>query len=778
MRKITLFLALLFVTIGAVAQVYQVTDTKYTSADLNAKTEATYIAIKNLSATNHYYFVGNTGAAPYSKADFSNDAVFIWEPVAGETGKFYLKKLNGTYMQATSPKDFGTIENAAQFTTTNPTSTGSSSTLFNGDGDSQAYINGNDDPNLIRFVKGSNWINVQNGDSGTPTYNTGTGGWTIHYAYAVEEKVDANVAQVTYNYQLQGVTKKSVILEQEIGTAYAAPTFDYITFTQPDGIVTAEGAIINIDCTQTLPFTVSENFETAAWYYMTIRSNDEKYVVRSETAPYVNSKTLNNSDNSLWAFMGNVFDGIQVINKGAGNSQTLGCDNTATASDIYMKNGSTSWIIEKGNGGFLLRQSGTNEYAHDYDNKLQFWNNGNASSDPGSAFKVYSETELLEAWKTNAITTLGYVGGYPTSMTETINAISTYADALAFDEANSGAKIALNTEAYYRLVCVSPKTGNSGNTSYNTLTYNGASNLVTAPKSNSNVNQIFKFEDAGDGKYYLLNLNANKYLNKIAAGTYRSSVVEKTDACIIEILALNADAQWKFHNSESTNDKHCLFAENHPGEEVPYACAGWENGANSASAWYILPVSELEVALTPIDGASYATGYYPFPVSVSGNTTLNVGTLNADKSKLSLTTAEGVPSNTGIVMVNSAAETTATLTIGGEFSVSNNALSGTCTAIALDGTNNSNYLVFGRSAGVLGFYRPSANVEAIAANKAFLATNELSAVKLNIGNDVTAIEDVELGNGDAPIFDLSGRRVLAPVKGGIYIRDGKKYIVK
>ena len=577
MRKITLFLALLFVTIGAVAQVYQVTDTKYTSADLNAKTEATYIAIKNLSATNHYYFVGNTGAVPYSKADFSNDAVFIWEPVAGETGKFYLKKLNGTYMQATSPKDFGTIENAAQFTTTNPTSTGSSSTLFNGDGDSQAYINGNDDSNLIRFVKGDKWINVQKGDSGTPTYNTGTGGWTIHYAYAVKE-VD--------------------------------------------------------------------------------------------------------------------------------------------------------------------------------------------------------EAELLETWRTETLAILGYVGGYPTSMTETINAISTYADALTFDEANSGAKIALNTEAYYRLVCVSPKTGNSGNTSYNTLTYNGASNLVTAPKSNSNVNQIFKFEDAGDGKYYLLNLNANKYLNKIAAGTYRSSVVEKTDACIIEILALNADAQWKFHNSESTNDKHCLFAENHPGEAVPYACAGWENGANSASAWYILPVSELEVALTPIDGASYATGYYPFPVSISGNTTLNVGTLNADKSKLSLTTAEGVPSNTGIVMVNSAAETTATLTIGGEFSVDNNALSGTCTAIALDGTNNSNYLVFGRSAGALGFYRPSANVEAIAANKAFLATNELSAVKLNIGNDVTAIENVELGNGDAPIFDLSGRRVLAPVKGGIYIRDGKKYIVK
>lgn len=90
MKKFTLFLASLFMTIGAVAQVYSATETKLTSAELNAKKEATYIAIKNLSRTNNYYYVGNTGATPYSKATFTNDAVFIWEPVAGEEGKFYL----------------------------------------------------------------------------------------------------------------------------------------------------------------------------------------------------------------------------------------------------------------------------------------------------------------------------------------------------------------------------------------------------------------------------------------------------------------------------------------------------------------------------------------------------------------------------------------------------------------------------------------------------------------------------------------------------------------
>ena len=195
MKKIAMFFAALLATMGAMAQTYtcNLTDTKITSAELNAKTEATYIAIKNVSRTNSYYFVGNTGAAPYSKAEFSQDAVFVWEPVAGETGKFYLKKLDGTYMQASSPKDFGTVANAAVFTTTNPTSKGSGATKFNGDGDSQGYIDGNDDANLVRFVKGSNWINVQNGDSGTPTYNTGEGGWTIHYAYEVTSREDESV---------------------------------------------------------------------------------------------------------------------------------------------------------------------------------------------------------------------------------------------------------------------------------------------------------------------------------------------------------------------------------------------------------------------------------------------------------------------------------------------------------------------------------------------------------------------------------------------------------
>jgi hypothetical protein len=55
-----------------------------------------------------------------------------------------------------------------------------------------------------------------------------------------------------------------------------------------------------------------------------------------------------------------------------------------------------------------------------------------------------------------------------------------------------------------------------------------------------------------------------------------------------------------------------------------------------------------------------------------------------------------------------------------------------------------------------------------------------SAFKFRFEDGTTAIESV-LNNGadaNAPIYDLSGRRVMNAVKGGIYIQNGKKFIVK
>ena len=235
--------------------------TQVTASDLMAKTEATNIAIKNLSYTNNRWFVGNTGSAPYSAEEFTNDAIFVWEPVnAGQAGSYYLKKLDGTYMQTSSPKDFGTIDNAAKFTATNPTSQGSSSTNFNGDGDSNIYITDSNDANLVRFVKGSNWINVQNGAGGTPVYNTGTGGWTIHYVYEVTEVASfkANISNAGYATFYAPV---EVAIPENVKAYYiTAEGFngEKVTLTQIEDILPANTAVILEGEAGEYTFNVSE----------------------------------------------------------------------------------------------------------------------------------------------------------------------------------------------------------------------------------------------------------------------------------------------------------------------------------------------------------------------------------------------------------------------------------------------------------------------------------------------------------------------------------------
>ena len=235
--------------------------TQVTAGDLMAKTEATNIAIKNLSYTNNRWFVGNTGAAPYSEEEFTNDAIFVWEPVnAGQAGSYYLRKLDGTYMQASSPKDFGTIDNAAKFTATNPTSQGSSSTNFNGDGDSNIYITGSTDANIVRFVKGNNWINIQNGAAGTPIYNTGTGGWTIHYVYEVTE-VTSFKANITAAGFATFFAPTEVAIPENVNAYYIAAdgiNGESVTLTQIENVIPANTAVILEGAEGEYSFNVSE----------------------------------------------------------------------------------------------------------------------------------------------------------------------------------------------------------------------------------------------------------------------------------------------------------------------------------------------------------------------------------------------------------------------------------------------------------------------------------------------------------------------------------------
>ena len=201
---------------------------------------------------------------------------------------------------------------------------------------------------------------------------------------------------------------------------------------------------------------------------------------------------------------------------------------------------------------------------------------------------------------------------------------------------------------------------------------------------------------------------------------------------------------------------------------------GWDG--NNAK-WNVFEVNYVEVPMNTVGDKTYASVYLPFGVSAVSSAEAYVGKLNTEKNALDMTQVKSVPANKGFVLVGTADK--ATLTIGTADEVDTD-LTGTNTAITLADATRANYLVFGKNEGTVGFFKPSTSVPSIPANKAYLEASKLTAgaIAMNFGGNTTGVNTVVLGETgvNAPVFDLSGRRVVAPVKGGVYIQNGKKFI--
>ena len=78
------------------------------------------------------------------------------------------------------------------------------------------------------------------------------------------------------------------------------------------------------------------------------------------------------------------------------------------------------------------------------------------------------------------------------------------------------------------------------------------------------------------------------------------------------------------------------------------------------------------------------------------------------------------------------------------------------------------------------FYRCSGGT--LGMNKAYLNlpnANAAAALEIDFGGETTGLTNLNVATEKAsPVFDLSGRRVTNVLKGGLYIQNGKKFIVK
>ena len=334
----------------------------------------------------------------------------------------------------------------------------------------------------------------------------------------------------------------------------------------------------------------------------------------------------------------------------------------------------------------------------------------------------------------------------------------------AFNNLNVPTVISFSNNKYYRFVNVATSTDGNENT---LGSKDGKAFCSTA--TNKNIDYVWQVLSAENGKYNL----------KHATGLYLQQVQNGTNAQ----TALGGNK----YNYELRNTKAGVFKLYSDGNGRPAQVekatsnANYINGWDTNSEWKIFEVNYVEVPMHSVGEQKVATTCLPFDASNVEGAEVYTGKLNDAKDVLNMTKFEGgIPANQGVVLVGTADK--ATITIGATTAaISENDLLGTIANIAFtDDAPRANYLVFGKSGENVGFYAPSASVANIPANKAYLNASALStpAIALNFNGTTTGVNTVVLGeNGvNAPVFDLSGRRIAVPVKGGVYIQNGKKFI--
>ena len=192
--------------------------------------------------------------------------------------------------------------------------------------------------------------------------------------------------------------------------------------------------------------------------------------------------------------------------------------------------------------------------------------------------------------------------------------------------------------------------------------------------------------------------------------------------------------------------------------------------------------------LNIVGDKSYATLYLPFDVTTTGATkAYYVGTANNGYAQLTATDNEGteIPANTAVVLVNSDADASTTLTkttgLSAVVTEGTNLLKGTLVPMSLDLSDETPYYSLGKLDGEIGFYKFTDGTITLGANKAYLDTpTPINAVKGftfsfdDANSIVSPLGETEEGEA---IYNLAGQRMSKPRK-GINIVNGKKVIVQ
>lgn len=189
-------------------------------------------------------------------------------------------------------------------------------------------------------------------------------------------------------------------------------------------------------------------------------------------------------------------------------------------------------------------------------------------------------------------------------------------------------------------------------------------------------------------------------------------------------------------------------------------------------------------AVSDVEGVSHlATFSAPFATVIpTGVKAYYVSTADNSQATMKAVEGEAIPAKTGVLLASESADAVTMVPATDETlaTIENSKLGNSAGAAKTIAADDHAYILSAVD-GQTAFYKGKVGTT-LGMNKAYLTLNEAGApeaISMNFGGNVTGINQiVNAEQNNAPVYDLTGRRVVRTVKGGLYIKGGNKFIAR
>lgn len=662
------------------------------------------------------------------------------------------------------------------------------------------------------------------GDSNSTNGDFKTNGGAI-LDVMLEVKAPASTSyNITYIYKLNGTELYSTTKTYAEGAAF--PVYDNIPSYMDVSVsperpetVTADGTYeVNTTLKSDSPFKFSSSLSNPQWVTMKLlfskKNNDN-----GEAKPYAegtwigangtstvlayDEPTAENFANYMWAFVGDWHNGYKVYSFAdqsmklayTGNFSTYQDANRTIVMSTTEDAAKNTWQLENWTGtdgvGYtdptyslrLVSASHPNYYAGDHIGArvLGTWEStgGNSAhhgriafADPLPIYTLYAQTVLAETGKV----------GYPKTTSNgasqlegALSSATTFSELYGYVENfRSESDVVLPTDGKaYTL-----KAHFAGSDKYVAL---GEAALTT----NETEGATFICHEVSTGKFVFVN-NKGSFFNNVGNLTDYSDWTEFT----LQHSYGDVDATYGTFSLMDKDNKNLTT------DGTTFSQGNEDITETSTTAFYLEETTyannpTMTVAKGIDEEKKIATFSAPFAFTLPAGIEAYIVKQTSTSGTATLTklASEGevVAANTGVVLLGTTDESSVLMIPATTAGIADaeNMLGNTAGEAKDIVTAGNNYILAKTAEGNIVFSKAlegTTNGNNLAMNKAYLTVSggSVNEFKIDFGGATTAIESIanEGNENNAPVYDLSGRRIAVPAHRGIYISNGKKFMVK